>query len=243
MLSAFVVCAVTGLPQKFPDVAASRWWVESLGGIDNVRTIHHWAAYVMLADCAYHIFYLMFRVGVQGRLDALRMIPTPKDFEDAANMFLYYLGAREDKPRFDRFTYLEKFDYWAVFWGIAMIGGSGLVLLFPVTATRFLPGQFLPTAHAIHSDEAMLAVGWIVIAHIFYVHLSPRSFPINTSMFSGRVRRETYREEHPLEYERLVEKRRRAALGAAGGGELCGPVLSDAAPHPETRHGTGSALG
>jgi formate dehydrogenase subunit gamma len=223
MLSTFVICAASGLPQKFPDPAASRWWVELLGGIDNVRTIHHTAAYVMLADCIYHALYLVYRVGVQGRLDALRMIPTPKDFQDAANMFLYYLGAREDKPKFDRFTYLEKFDYWAVFWGIAMIGGSGLILLFPVAATRILPGQLLPTAHAIHSDEAVLATGWIFIAHIFYVHLSPRSFPFNTSMFSGRMRRDRYEEEHPLEYERLVGRNGRAAP-ASPRGAFTGPA-------------------
>lgn len=220
MLSTFVTLAVTGLPQKFPDVAASRWWVELLGGVDNVRTIHHYAAYVMLAVCAYHALYLVFRVAVQGRLDALRMIPTPKDFEDAANMFLYFLGAREEKPKFDRFTYLEKFDYWAVFWGIVMIGGSGIVLLFPVTAAKIFPGLIIPVAHAIHSDEAVLAVGWIFIAHLFYVHLAPRQFPMNTSIFTGRVERERYEEEHPLEYERLLERERRreaAALAAAEG--------------------------
>ena len=216
MLSTFTVLAVSGLPQKFPDVAASRWWVETLGGIDNVRTIHHWAAYVMLGDSAYHVFYLLFRVGVQGRLDALRMIPTPKDFEDAAAAFLYYLGARDEKPKFDRFSYLEKFDYWAVFWGIAMIGGSGLILMFPVVATRILPGHILPTAHAIHSDEAILATGWIFIAHLFYVHLSPRSFPLNTSMFTGRMRRDRYEEEHPLEYERLVRRNGGGASTQAG---------------------------
>jgi cytochrome b subunit of formate dehydrogenase len=234
MLTTFTILAVSGLPQKFPDVGASRWWVELLGGIDNVRTIHHWTAYVMLVDSVYHVLYLAFRVVVQGRLDVLRMIPTPKDVEDAANMFLYYLGAREDKPKFDRFSYLEKFDYWAVFWGIAMIGGSGLILLFPVTATHFLPGQILPTAHTIHSDEAMLAAGWIFIAHIFYVHLSPRSFPINTSIFSGRLGRHHYQEEHALEYERLIERRRRAALGAAGDGEVGPTVLADSAPRLDT---------
>lgn len=219
MLATFTILVISGFPQKFPDVGASRWWVELLGGIENVRTIHHWSAYVMLVDCVYHVLYLAFRLGVQGRLDVLRMIPTPKDFEDAAGMFLYYLGAKEDRPRFDRYTYLEKFDYWAVFWGIVMIGASGLILMFPVTATRFLPGQILPTAHTIHSDEAMLAAGWIFIAHIFYVHLSPRSFPINTSIFTGRLRRRHYQEEHVLEYERLVERRRRAVVGAAHDGE------------------------
>lgn len=205
MLLTFTILVVTGLPQKFPDVEASRWWVELLGGIGNVRNIHHWTAYVMLGDCVYHALYLVFRMGVQGRLDALRMIPTPKDFEDAADMFLYYLGAKEERPKFDRFTYLEKFDYWAVFWGLTIMGGSGLILLFPVPVTHVLPGQAVIAAFRAHSDEALLAVAWIFVVHLFYSHISPRYFPFNPAIFTGRLPAAVYREEHPLEFEQLLE--------------------------------------
>ena len=49
------------------------------------------------------------------------MVPTRQDLRDAVQMFSYYLGFAKERPQFGRFSYLEKFDYWAVFWGIAMI--------------------------------------------------------------------------------------------------------------------------
>jgi formate dehydrogenase subunit gamma len=210
MLSSFITLAVTGLPQKFSDLAISQWFIARLGGVDTAREIHHIAAFVMLGVCGYHVLYLVVRVLIAGDLGPLRMIPSIKDFQDAANMFLYFLGVNKEKPRFGRFSYLEKFDYWAVFWGIAIIGGSGLILLFPVQTAKILPGVIIPSARAAHSDEALLAAGWIFIAHFFYAHLSPKYFPFNTTIFTGRMSRCKYEEEHPLEYAELeAEERQR----------------------------------
>ena len=204
MMSSFIVLALTGLPQKFGDLALSQWWVNTLGGLETVRAIHRTAGFVMLGDCLYHLCYLGFRMGVQRQLGPLRMVPSPKDVRDVLQTMLHFLGVAPEKPKFDRFSYLEKFDYWAVFWGIAMIGGSGLVLMFPVKATGFLPGQAIPVALAIHSDEAVLAVGWILIMHMFNAHLAPWIFPFNSSIFTGKVSARRYAAEHPLEWARIA---------------------------------------
>jgi len=204
MFSSFIVLAITGLPQKFSTNELSQWWIGTLGGLDNVRMIHHIAGFTMLADCLYHVLYLFYRVGIQGKLEPLRMIPTLKDVEDAVQSFAYFLGMSKEKPRFDRFSYLEKFDYWAVFWGIAMIGTSGLILAFPAYASHYIPGEAIRLAQIAHSEEALLAVGWIAVVHLFYVHLAPHEFPFNTSIFTGNVPRRHYKELHPLEYERIV---------------------------------------
>ena len=132
------------------------------------------------------------------------MIPTLKDLRQAAQSILYYLGLAPEKPRFGRYSYLEKFDYWAVFWGIAMIGSTGLLLIFAVDAARILPGQALSVALTVHSDEAVLAVGWIAVVHLFNVHLAPWAFPMNPAIFTGRMSAARYAEEHPLEWERLA---------------------------------------
>jgi len=124
MMSSFIALALTGLPQKFSDLGVSQWWVSSLGGLETVRWIHRGAGLVMLSDCLYHLVYLAYRIGVQGRMEPLGMIPTLKDLRQAAQSILYYLGLAPEKPRFGRYSYLEKFDYWAVFWGIAMIRGG-----------------------------------------------------------------------------------------------------------------------
>lgn len=203
LLSSFIVLALTGLPQKFSGLEISQWWVSSLGGLETVRNIHRVTGFVMLSDCLYHVGYLSFRIAVQRRFGALRMIPTPKDLHDIAQTLFYFLGFAEEKPKFGRFSYLEKFDYWAVFWGIAVIGGSGLVLMFPVKATDFLPSQTIAVALVMHSDEALLAVGWIVIVHMFNAHLAPWIFPFDATIFTGKMRAERYAEEHPLEWAQL----------------------------------------
>ncbi len=204
MLSSFLVLAATGLPQKFAGYPASRWWIDVLGGLDMVRTVHRTAGMVMLVDCLYHLVYVVIRLGIQRHFDMLRMIPTIQDAQNVLASFSYALGLTKERPQFDRFSYLEKFDYWAVFWGIAVIGGSGLILLFPVQAADLLTGAALPAAKAAHSDEALLAVGWILTVHWFYVFLSPESFPVNTVMFTGRMPAHRYSQTHPLELQRLL---------------------------------------
>jgi hypothetical protein len=112
-----------------------------------------------------------------------------------------YLGPR---PKFDRFTYWEKFDYLAVFWGVAMIGVSGLMLWFPDFFSKFLPGWALNAAYIIHSDEALLATGFIFLFHFFHTHLRPEAFPMDPVIFTGEMPLERFKEERPLEYERMV---------------------------------------
>ena len=224
MFTSFTVLAATGLPQKFHEFGPSQWLIASLGGIEMTQTIHHIAAFVMLFDCLYHGLYIVRGVLQKKDINPFRMIPTPKDFADAIQMFLYFLGVSTRKPKFDRYSYLEKFDYWAVFWGIFIIGGSGIVLLFPVQITKLLPGQIVPVALAAHSDEAVLAVGWIFLVHLFYAHLAPAIFPFNTSIFTGRVPRERYKEEHPLDYRRILVAERRQQVKAQGGPQITLPV-------------------
>ena len=121
--------------------------------------------------------------------------------------YFFYLGPR---PKFDRFTYWEKFDYLAVFWGVAIIGFSGLILWFPTAFTMVLPGWALNAAYIVHSDEALLATGFIFLFHFFHTHLRPEAFPMDPVIFTGRMPLERFKDERPLEYERLV------AAGQAG---------------------------
>jgi cytochrome b subunit of formate dehydrogenase len=208
MMSTFIILAITGLPQRFSEMGLSQWWVGTLGGLETVRNIHRTAGIIMLADCVFHVGYLIHRIGVQRQTGPLRMIPNRQDALDVLQTIRYFLGTAHDKPRFDRFSYLEKFDYWAVFWGIAMIGVSGLILMYPVLAAELLPGQAIPTALTIHGDEALLAVGWILIMHMFNVHLAPWVFPFNPSIFTGKVKARRYAEEHPAEWDRLMAEER-----------------------------------
>jgi len=255
MIGSFLVLALTGLPQKFPAVEVCQWLMDALGGIQTVRFIHRIAAGVMIFDGIYHISYVAYTVLVLRRTGPLRMIPNLKDVRDAVQMTQYFLGLSVQKPKFGRFSYLEKFDYWAVFWGMAIMGGSGLILLFPTAVTRVLPGQLVIAALRAHSDEALLAVTWIFVVHLFYAHLAPRIFPFNPAIFTGRIPARRYQEEHPLEYEELLEARLVAvpqpmAASGQGGPAVAlvrsevqvGPPLNDedVAPASDSKEGSHS---
>lgn len=192
--------ALTGFPQKYSNLGWARTMVEFMGGIGTVRLIHRINAAILLAAFVYHAVYGLYRLLIKRA--PFEMLPRPKDVRDFLHNIGYYLGVRETRPRFDRFSYIEKFDYWAVFWGMAIMGGSGLILWFPTIVTRFLPGVVVPIATAAHSDEALLAISAIVLWHLYNAHLNPRVFPFNRSIFTGRLSKHDMMEEHPLEYER-----------------------------------------
>ncbi|MCH8166072.1 MAG: hypothetical protein IH889_10735 [Planctomycetes bacterium] len=171
--------------------------------LDTARTIHRGAGLVLIVDCMYHLGYVAYGIAVLKKSLPIGMIPTPKDALDFFQDLLYWFGRSSEKPQFGRFSYREKFDYWAIFWGMPVIALSGLILMFPVLVSKLLPSEAVSVALVAHSDEALLAVLWIFIVHFFFVHLNPRFFPLNRAMFTGKMPRRLYAEEHPLELAAL----------------------------------------
>ncbi|MFH1651533.1 MAG: cytochrome b/b6 domain-containing protein [Chloroflexota bacterium] len=203
LMVSFIILVVTGLPMKFSDAAVSGWWVGVLGGIENTRNIHHFFAWVIVFVCLYHLFYILYSLLVLKRPFPVKMLPSAADGVALLQEIQWYLGLRPEKPETDRFNWKEKFDYWAIFWGMPVMAGSGFILMFPVLATKVLPGWMVPAALIAHSDEAMLALTWIFLVHIFFNHFSPGIFPLNKAIFTGKVPEERYRKEHALEYEHI----------------------------------------
>ncbi|MBI3193816.1 MAG: cytochrome C, partial [Ignavibacteriae bacterium] len=126
------------------------------------------------------------------------------DLREFIGSVKWFLG-KGPRPKFGRWTYWEKFDYFAVFWGIFVIGSTGLTLWFPEIFTLVLPGYFLNIATIIHSDEALLAVGFIFTVHFFNTHLRPEKFPMDLVVFTGRMDLEEFKHDKPAEYEELVK--------------------------------------
>jgi hypothetical protein len=133
------------------------------------------------------------------------MVPNLKDGQDIVGMFKWFFG-KGPRPQFDRYTYWEKFDYWAVFWGMFIIGGSGFMLWFPTFFSMFLPGWVFNVATIVHGEEALLAVGFIFTIHFFNGHLRPEKFPMDLVIFTGRLPEHELKDERSIEFERLVQQ-------------------------------------
>jgi cytochrome b subunit of formate dehydrogenase/nitrate reductase gamma subunit len=204
MMVTFIGLALTGLPLKY----SSAFWAQGLvnlwGGVRGAGLLHRWFAGVTFGYFFLHLLWILYyRIVIKGDLfGSDSMVPSRKDFQDLFQHIAYFLG-KGSVPKFARFTYWEKFDYWAVFWGIAFIGGSGLLLWFPEFFSRFLPGITFNIAYTIHSDEALLAIGFIFIVHLYNAHLRASVFPMDKSIFTGKIEAKEMMERHPLEWEYL----------------------------------------
>jgi len=210
MIVSFMSLALTGMTLKF---SYTKWAVvlsHLLGGFESAGYIHRTAAVVMFAVFITHLWDLhQLKKKEYGSWRKLlfgpnTMLPTRTDFHEFIATLKWFVR-RGDRPAYGRWTYWEKFDYFAVFWGIAVIGTTGLTLWFPVLFTRFLPGWFINVATIIHSDEALLATGFIFTVHFFNTHLRPEKFPMDITVFTGRVSLEELQRDKPREYQALVE--------------------------------------
>jgi cytochrome b subunit of formate dehydrogenase len=207
IVTSFLLLAATGLPLKYAEASWAPTLMAVFGNPEVAGLLHRFAAIVTFGYFAWHLGMLAYGWLVKGERGYFwgprSMVPQPRDLLDLWAMvkFFLYIGPR---PKFDRFTYWEKFDYMGVFWGVAVIGISGLVLWMPTFFTTFFPGWVLNAAYVVHSDEALLATGFIFLFHFFHTHLRPEAFPLDPVVFTGRMPLEAFKEERPLEYARLV---------------------------------------
>lgn len=196
----FLVLVFTGLPQEFFLQHWARWSILVMGGIERVRWIHRSAGIAFAALVFAHLTGVLIQVGTR-RVKA-SLVPTRKDFLDAMAMMRYYLRLSDEPPRFDRFDYRQKFEYWGLVIGSLIMIVTGFILFFPVQTTQILPGQVIPAALLMHGREALLAFLIVITWHLYNAHLSPESFPFDSSIFTGKTTRERMEKEHPLEYAR-----------------------------------------
>jgi cytochrome b subunit of formate dehydrogenase/nitrate/TMAO reductase-like tetraheme cytochrome c subunit len=219
MLSGVILLGITGWPLRGAgtfgnapiiggrDAAPySEAFMKIFGGAEGAAMWHRVGAVLIIASSLYHLFYLTF-LAAQKRLP-LSMLPGPKDAVDMRDNILFMLGVKKERPKFDRYMYLEKFDYWAVFWGIVMMVGTGFIFWFPAFFAAWAPSWLITSALIIHGEEATLAILFLFVVHFYNVHLKPSIFPMNWAWLNGRISVEMMKHEHPLEYDRMSDEQK-----------------------------------
>ena len=218
--ASFTTLAITGLVQKFAEIALSQSIISTLGGIETVRIIHRIAVIVLMIETIYHIGAVGYKVLVLRR--PMSMLPGIDDVRNAWKAILHNLNPKKPKPQQGRYTFDEKFEYWAFVWGTLIMGITGFLLWNPIASAKFLPGEIIPAAKAAHGGEALLAILAILVWHLYHVHLRH----LNLSMFTGFLSEREMREEHPIElanikaglkdhlvHPTILQKRRRVFFG------------------------------
>lgn len=210
VILSFMLLALTGMTLKFANMEWARSLIVIFGGVEGAGLIHRFGAIITFGYFTFHVFNL-FRDKKRKKLGIIKFIFSKnslmfnkQDVKDFVATIKWFVG-KGPRPQYGRWTYWEKFDYMAVFWGVAVIGLSGLMLWFPELFSKFLPGQFINISQIIHSDEALLAVGFIFTIHFFNTHMRPESFPMDTVIFTGHVPVEEYKLDRAKEYEELEE--------------------------------------
>ncbi len=207
LLTSFIVLVITGFALKFPN----SWLADVLAMGEKLRSITHRVAGVILIGAGiYHIFYLA--ITKEGRRLIRDFAPRPKDAFDAWATLRYYLGLGGEKPKFGRFNYAEKAEYWALVWGTALMAVTGVMIWAKVWVGDLLARWWVDVATAIHFYEAILATLAILVWHFYQVILDPDVYPMNWAWWDGKMPVEYYRHEHELDIEALAE----AEAGEAG---------------------------
>ncbi|GAB4329523.1 MAG: hypothetical protein Kow0074_26050 [Candidatus Zixiibacteriota bacterium] len=209
VIISFLGLAVTGMTLKFSYLDWAHWISRLLGGYESAGFIHRVCAVITFFYFGAHLVDLVQRKRKERKTwkeflsGPSTMLPTKQDLRDAIDTFKWFIGLGP-RPRYGRWTYWEKFDYFAVFWGVIVIGSTGLILWFPEIFTRFLPGWMVNVATIVHSDEALLATAFIFTVHFFNTHFRPDKFPMDPVIFTGRVSLEEFRHDRPREFEELM---------------------------------------
>ena len=204
-----MMLVLSGMAVFYAETAWAKGVMSALGGPRVAALVHRISAALLLGIFAVHLAYFLVRIGRNWRsfdwFGPLSLVPRWQDLWDMAAMFKWFFG-KGPRPVFDRWTYWEKFDYWAVFWGMAIIGGSGMMLAFPNATASVLPGWVFNVATVVHGEEAFLAAVFLFTVHFFNNHLRPDKLPPpDIVMFTGAVSLEEFSREHTLEYDRLVK--------------------------------------
>lgn len=206
LMICFLVQATSGLARMYHETAWGRGLGWPFGGFETALTVHVHVGIFMLGAFLVHLVYLLFTIRWRRFPSCIvgpdSLVPGINDLKSVVQHTGWILGLGKHPP-LERWSYWEKFDYWAVFWGMIILGGTGLLLAFPLASSQYIPGWVLNIAFWIHRIESLLAMAHIFIIHFFIAHLRRTSFPMDLAIFEGSVPLSTVEHERPQWINRL----------------------------------------
>ena len=207
MAVSFILLVITGFMLRFPHT----WWVSHIESLSSDAfeyrsLIHRIAAVFMVSVSLYHIYYVSFTK--RGRQLIKDLTPKFKDLRDAMAVARFNLGISKEKPKLDRFSYVEKAEYWALVWGTIVMTATGIVMWFENIFIGIFTKLGWDIANTIHYYEAWLAFLAIVVWHFYFVIFNPDVYPMSLAWLKGTITEEEMAEEHPLELERIKKEGR-----------------------------------
>lgn len=215
LVACFVSLVLTGFPMKFADRAWAGWLIDLLGGLGVARKVHHWAGILMLLGFIYHFVFVGLLIrrqlktsgkSIVGIILGLPMVMRWEDWKQMGHLLAYLVFLRRDRPKAGRFSLEEKFEYFGVFWGIMLLGATGLLMWDSDLTSRYLTGRVLTLAALVHTFEAFLALLHVGIVHMVTVIFAPSVFPISPAMFTGTTPAEELAEGHAAMVEEAARE-------------------------------------
>lgn len=200
----FTMLVITGWPMRFPELQVSKIASSLVGGVETVGILHRIFGVMLVVVSIYHIVYLaiMYFSGKRSR----EMLPSWTDAQEAWGDVMYWLGKRPDRPRFGRYNWIEKVEYYAVLWGTAVMILSGIIIWVPQWITNFLPSWTVAASVIVHGYEALLAGLAIFLWHFYWVHLHPDVYPMSMVWLTGKLTEKEMQHHHPRELEALHQQ-------------------------------------
>lgn len=206
LILTFLIQTATGFSRLFFPTEWGKTLNAVFGGYESSILIHKWVGILMIWGFIFHTLYLITKIDWKNPGTSIfgpdSLVPNIHDVKHFWQRLRWFFGMGP-RPRIGRWAYWEKFDYWAVYWGLPLLAVTGAMMMYPVFTSRYIPGWTLNIAALLHRAEAILAVSYIFIVHFYVGHLRPSSFPMNEAMFAGSVSVEELTEEKPAWMEQL----------------------------------------
>jgi len=200
----FTMLIITGWPMRFPELAMSKFGCSLVGGVEVVGIMHRVFGVMLVLVSIYHVIYLigMFFKGHR----SVAMLPSIVDAKEAWGDIMYFIGVRNERPRFSRYNWIEKVEYYAVIWGTVVMIITGVIIWWPQVATQYLPSWAVPASVIVHGYEALLAGLAIFLWHFYWVHLHPSVYPMSMVWLTGNLTEDEMEHHHPRELEMIRER-------------------------------------